>query len=70
MTIAVERTRAVMKTEKFLIELCQHSDPQIRERAHSLLKHYPTTYCMELVARRDDGEDVGGDYKVFTWSDK
>jgi hypothetical protein len=50
--------------------LCQHSDPQIRDSAIRLLKHYPTPYCMELVARRDDGEDVGGDYKVFTWSDK
>jgi hypothetical protein len=52
MTLPYERRNAVLNTEKFLIELL---DPkatpkvpsEIRKRASSLLKHYPSPYYME-----------------------
>lgn len=52
MTLPMERRFAVLNTEKFLLELCNPSETPripkaIRERARSLLRHYPNNYDME-----------------------
>jgi len=60
MTLPDERYRAVLNTEQFLLEL---GNPQatpgvpkrIRERARSLLRHYPTNYQMSCAARAAPG---------------
>ena len=57
MTLPVERKHAVKNTERFLLDL---SNPritpripkEIRARARSLLKHYPTGLCMEMAAEQ------------------
>ena len=54
MTLPFERTRAVIETEKFLINLC---DPKvtpglpkiIRQRARGLLRHYPSSFDIKTV---------------------
>jgi hypothetical protein len=56
-TLPTERTNAVLRTERFLIELL---DPKktprvpkaIRQQASRLLKHYPTQYDMEEMEGR------------------
>jgi hypothetical protein len=55
MTLPDERYRAVLNTEQFLLELGNpRATPgiprRIRERAQSLLRHYPTSYEMSYVA--------------------
>lgn len=70
MTIPLERTNAVVNTEQFLVELL---DPKktprvpryIRDQAQRLLRHYPTKYDMELIAKREDGAQVLIMHKVF-----
>ena len=65
MTLPDERHRAVTRTEQFLMELC---DPQktpkvpkeIRQRAHSLLKHYPSKFHMDLA--KEQSPTVFGDW--------
>ena len=55
MTLPDERYRAVLNTEQFLLELC---DPavtprvprRIRDRASSLLRHYPSSWDMERAS--------------------
>lgn len=54
MTLPCERTSAVLRTEKFLIDL---RDPKkyprvpkaVREEASRLLRHYPSRYNMEYI---------------------
>jgi hypothetical protein len=54
MTLPIERTNAVLRTEKFLIDL---RDPKkyprvpraVREEAHRLLRHYPSQYDMKYI---------------------
>jgi len=54
MTLPTERTNAVLRTERFLIDLL---DPKktprvpraVRQEAGRLLKHYPTKYDMEYM---------------------
>jgi len=54
MTLPIERTLAVIRTEKFLIDL---RDPKkyprvpkiVREEAHRLLRHYPSKYNMRYI---------------------
>jgi hypothetical protein len=56
MTLPDERYRAVKWAEEFLLEL---TDPKktpriskdIRRRAWSILRHYPNTYDMQVVAQ-------------------
>jgi hypothetical protein len=73
MTVPIERTNAVLRTEEFLKDLL---DPKktpripkaIREQAYSCLRHYPTKYDMDTIAEREDG--VGAEvtalrHKVF-----
>ena len=55
MTLPDERYRAVVQTQKFLLDLCntQHTPrvPKlIRDRARSMLRHYPTTFDMQRAA--------------------
>jgi hypothetical protein len=64
MTIACERTRAVLNTEQFLRDLM---DPKktprvprsIREQAYRLLRHYPSKYDMEVTV--EEGSSRFGD---------
>ena len=49
MTLPIERTQAVLRTEKFLLRLCIPKESpgvpkEIREEAGRLLKHYPSEY--------------------------
>lgn len=54
MTLPVERTNAVLRTEKFLMDL---RDPKkyprvpkaVREEASRLLRHYPSQYNMMYI---------------------
>jgi hypothetical protein len=71
MTIPIERTNAVIRTEKFLLELL---DPKktprvprlIRQDARNLLRHYPSEFDMNMIADREDTEGNNGiSYKVF-----
>ena len=55
MTIPIERTNAVLRTEKFLLKLCiPKESPRvpkaIREEARRLLRHYPSQYHMRYIA--------------------
>jgi len=61
MTLPIERTNAVLNTEKFLLKLCiPNQSPRvpkaIREEARRLLKHYPSKYNMKHIA--DSFEEV------------
>jgi hypothetical protein len=55
MTLPIERTNAVLRTEKFLMDL---RDPKkyprvpkaVREEAQRLLRHYPSKYDMKYIA--------------------
>lgn len=51
MTLPVERTRAVLGTREFLQMLISSASvPQeVRQRAATLLRHYPTASDMELA---------------------
>lgn len=54
MTLPIERTNAVLRTEKFLMDL---RDPKkyprvpkaVREEAQRLLRHYPSKYNMKYI---------------------
>lgn len=54
MTLPSERTNAVLRAERFLIDL---RDPKkyprvpkaVREEAHRLLRHYPSQYHMMYI---------------------
>jgi len=54
MTLPIERTNAVLRTEKFLMDL---RDPKkyprvpraVREEASRLLRHYPSKYNMKYI---------------------
>lgn len=55
MTLPIERTNAVLRTEQFLKDL---RDPKkyprvpkaVREEAQRLLRHYPSKYDMKYIA--------------------
>lgn len=54
MTIPSERTRAVLYTQDFLMDLLDPKKTprvpkEIRRRASALLRHYPSDYDMEMV---------------------
>lgn len=55
MTLPDERYRAVKRTEQFLIDLCSplrtpRVPREVRDRARSLLRHYPSGYDLERLA--------------------
>lgn len=56
MTLPDERYRSLVRTKEFLIELMSAQDTPrvpkvIRQRARSLLRHWPDNYHLELMAR-------------------
>lgn len=70
MTVPVERTNAVIHTEKFLYDLL---DPKktprvpkdVRAQARRLLRHYPSGYHMNVIAEREDANSDVIALKVF-----
>ncbi|TPG24964.1 BPSL0761 family protein [Variovorax guangxiensis] len=55
MTMPDERSRAVVRTRKFLLSLTDAKETprvpkRLREQALSILKHYPTRADMEIAA--------------------
>jgi hypothetical protein len=70
MTVPVERTNAVINTEKFLYDLL---DPKktprvpksIRGQASRLLRHYPSSFHMNVIAEREDANSNVLAPKVF-----
>ena len=61
MTLPIERTNAVLRTEKFLLKLCIPKESpkvpkSIREEARRLLRHYPSQYSMCHIA--DSFEEI------------
>jgi hypothetical protein len=70
MTLPYERTRSVVSTREFLLDL---TNPEvtprlpryIRDTARSLLRHYPTNYDMETVSEREDRLHETTNYRIF-----
>lgn len=70
MTLPVERTNAVLWTHDFLVELL---DPKatprvpksIRDQARRLLRHYPSPFEMDVIAKREDDEPEAIKMKIF-----
>ena len=61
MTLPIERTNAVLRTERFLIDLMDSKKyprvpANVREEARRLLRHYPTKY--DLVYMDDSFEPL------------
>lgn len=59
MTIPSERTRAVINTHKFLLQLLNPKETprvprEIRKMARRLLRHYPTGSDIYLASKTDD----------------
>ena len=78
MTVPIERTNAVIRTEKFLYDLLDSKKTprvprSIRQQASNLLRHYPSEFDMNMIADREDTEGNNGIlytrysilYKVF-----
>ncbi|WP_231981880.1 BPSL0761 family protein [Pseudomonas poae] len=59
MTMPNERTRAVIQTGKFLLELSQDSSlpERIRRDAKFLLRHYPNPFQMLLAGLIEEASD-------------
>ncbi|WP_310055437.1 BPSL0761 family protein [Pseudomonas synxantha] len=59
MTMPNERTRAVIQTGKFLLELSRDSSlpERIRRDAKFLLRHYPDQFQMLLAGRIEESSD-------------
>lgn len=72
MTMPNERTRAVIQTGEFLLELSRDSSlpERIRRDAKSLLRHYPNPFLMLLAGRIEEasGPDVSLMGPVFSSS--
>jgi len=71
-TVPMERTNAVLNTEQFLLDLLRPSvtprvPKEIRERARGLLRHYPSTFDMDVISEREDSltEQTIMKHKVF-----
>jgi hypothetical protein len=71
MTVPIERTNAVIRTQKFLFALL---DPKktprvplsVRKEARNLLRHYPSEFDMNMIADREDGMEVASfPMKIF-----
>ena len=60
MTMPNERTRAVIQTGKFLLELSRDSSlpERIRRDAKFLLRHYPDQFQVLLAGRIEEGSDA------------
>ncbi|MNF67622.1 hypothetical protein D3C76_1689350 [compost metagenome] len=56
MTMPNERTRALIQTRNFLVELTQDSalSESIRRQAHQLLRHYPNSNEILLAGKLEE----------------
>jgi hypothetical protein len=78
MTLPDERYRAVVQTEKFLREILAtpRVPKTIKDRARSMLRHYPSEYDMSKTAQTSPDifaermEDVSRLMKVYEESQK
>lgn len=66
MTLPLERYRAVLSAREFLRALMDPKETprvprEIRQRAKSVLKHFPSEYEMETVSKK--AKDLFGDPK-------
>ena len=66
MTLPYERKNAVVNAERFLLDLCNpritpRVPREIRDRARSLLRHYPSELYMEEASNQAPA--VFGDWK-------
>jgi hypothetical protein len=72
MTIPAERTRAVLHTERFLLDLCNPKKTprvpkQIREEARRLLKHYPTQFSMMYIDESFEPlKEINYEQRIYT----
>jgi hypothetical protein len=72
MTIPTERTRAVLHTERFLLDLCNPKKTprvpkQIREQARRLLKHYPTQFDMMYIDESFEPlKEINYEQRIYT----
>lgn len=62
MTLPFERTRAVNSTYELLKDLLDPSvtprvPKSIRQRASACLRHYPNSFDMEVIAKREDASE-------------
>lgn len=69
MTLPYERTRAVLSTKDFLCDLINPKKTprisrEIRQRASACLRHFPTSFEMEIISERED-KTQSGSYKIF-----
>jgi hypothetical protein len=70
MTLPYERTRAVVNTHDFLLELL---DPKvtprvpkaIRTQAYHLLRHYPSEYDMNTISERETQNSDSPTSQIF-----
>jgi hypothetical protein len=70
MTLPYERTRSVVSTREFLLDLMNPKvTPRlpryIRDTARSLLRHYPNNFEMEIVSEREDKLHETTNYRIF-----
>ena len=70
MTLPYERTRSVVYTREFLLDLTNSKvTPRlpryIRDTARSLLRHYPNNFEMEIVSEREDKFHETTNYRIF-----
>jgi hypothetical protein len=71
MTLPIERTTAVIRTQRFLIDLLDSKKTprvplSVRKQALSLLRHYPTESEMNMIADREDDKEVAAFHmKIF-----
>jgi len=66
MTMPYERKRAVINTQRFLLDLSnpritKRVPKEIRDIARSLLKHYPSEFWMDEAS--EQAPDVFGEWK-------
>jgi hypothetical protein len=69
-TLPDERAMAVLRTEQFLLDLCDPKQTkgipsQIRDRARSLLRHYPHRYDLETVYLHWENEMIECPFKIL-----
>lgn len=73
MTLPFERTRAVLQTRDFLMDLADRKKTPrvplvIRRQALSLLRHYPNRFEMETVCENEKASQMHSIYRVFAKS--
>jgi hypothetical protein len=64
MTTPYERTRALLQTREFLRRYAALGDPEMRDKAKALLRHYPT--LADVAAAHTASPDVFGPVPPFS----